>query len=226
MRSNGRTNPRLPLFFALAMLAAFGCAVTFGPADYTGSGADASVDAAPAEDVVSDEPATLPDGAPVTPARHVLVLAGEKDGAETSTNDVWVAPLTPSGDVGKFEFLQPGLFRGALVTANVAAGRLFVASRANGRSVEHAAIDAGLLASPWEGAKVDAPMFPGYGQIFSGSSLLALGGAGTVTEDDGGSTFVRDDAIRILPFDAGAFGPLAASPTKLPVPIRDMAMVA
>lgn len=222
-----RSTVKLPLVFLAVTLAAFGCAVTFGPGDYTGGGADASAtDGTTSPDAAPDAPLVPPDGAPAEPERRLLVLAGEKDGSDTSANDVWGAPIDAKGDVGTFEYLQPGLFRGALVTANVAAGRLFVASRANGRSVEHAAIDAGLLVSPWQGEKIAAPELPGYGQIFSGSSLLALGGAGDVPDGNGGTMFVRDDTIRVTPFDGGAFGPMNDSATKLPVPIRDMTMVA
>ena len=222
-----RSKAKLVLLYVAAAAIASGCAVTFGPGDYTGAAADASADRPPPRDVASEGPASSAEGGPPPgPAHRLLVLAGEKDGADTATNDVWVAPLDATGDVGQFEYLQPGLFRGALVTATVADGRLFVASRAYGRSVEHAAIDAGLLASPWQGQTIAQPSLPGYGQVFSGSSLLALGGAGNVDDGSGGTIFVRDDTIRIMPFDGGAFGPMDESPTRLPVPIRDMTMVA
>ena len=212
-------------FSVAAMLGVIGCAVTFGPGDYTGGGSDAGLDGSTGPDTKVDGASDLPDGAPIAPNRRLLVLAGEKDGNSTSTNDVWIASLTENGEVGKFEYLQPGLFRGSLVTANVVDGRVFVVSRANGRSVEHAAIDAGVLVAPWLGQTVDAPPFGGYGQVFSGSALLALGGAGDVSLEDGGSMFVRDDRIHVTGFDGGAFGPLAVSDTKLPVAIRDMAVV-
>lgn len=221
-----RRTTKLPLFFVAATLAGIGCAVTFGPGDYTGGGLDAAVADVPlAPDAITDADA-LQDGAPVTSGRRLVVLAGEKDGSETSTNDVWGALIDANGDVGAFEYLQPGLFRGSLVTANVADGRLFVVSRANGRSVEHIVVDRGLLVPPWQGQRVDFPPFNAYGQIFSGSSLLALGGAGTVSDDDGGSMYVRDDRIHVTRFDGGAFGPLAVSDTKLPVGMRDMAAAA
>jgi len=222
-----RSNAKLLPFSVAATLALIGCAVAFGPGDYAAGGADAAaLDGADAPDARTDDSSALPDGAPVAPTRRLLVLAGEKDGNDTATNDVWMAPLAANGDVGTFEYLQPGLFRGSLVTASVVDGRLFVVSRANGRSVQHAAIDAGVLVPPWLGQRVGAPPFGGYGQIFSGSNLLALGGAGTVPLDDGGSMFVRDDRIHVSGFDGGVFGPLAVSDTTLPVPIRDMGMAA
>ncbi len=223
-----RSSAKLTLFFFAATATVLGCALSFGPGDYTGAGSDASDnDAVPAPPPDGGSDTTAPDGDPSdAPTRRLLVLAGEKDGPDTPTNDVWVAPIEANGDVGQFEYIQPGLFRGTLVTANVAGGRLFVASRANGRSVEHVAVDAGLLVPPWHGQTVAAPELPGYGQIFSGSSLLALGGAGDVPDDTGATVFVRDDAIRISAFDGGAFGALTPSTSKLPVPLRDMTTVA
>ncbi|MBX3263451.1 MAG: hypothetical protein KIS78_01610 [Labilithrix sp.] len=223
MRARRGSKAKL-LALALAPGVALGCAVTFGPGDYTGGALDGGVtDAPPRSDVALDDARALPDGAPA--GLRLLVIAGEKDGPETATNDVWLASIDANGDVGPFETLQPALFRGAPVTANVAGGRLFVATRALERSVEHAAIDAGVLLSAWRGQAVDRPPFGGYGQAFSGSSLLAFGGGGEVTDDGGSPQLVWDDAIHVARFEDGGFGALEPSTTRLPFGIKDMTMV-
>ncbi|OJY21794.1 MAG: hypothetical protein BGO98_02965 [Myxococcales bacterium 68-20] len=222
-----RSIAKLPVLLLAVTLAAVGCAVTFGPGDYTGEPVDAAVpDAASQPDVTSDAPIDVPDGALPVAGRRLLLIAGEKDGSDIAANDVWTAPIDEKGDVGAFEYLQPAPFRGAAVTANVASGRLFVASRALGRSVEHVAIDGGVLTSGWTGQAVGAPMFAGYSQIFAGSSLLALGGAGDVDDGLGGTILVWDDTIHITPFDGTSFDGLNASSTRLPVGIRDAAVIA
>lgn len=224
MRTRRGSRTKL-LALALAPGAVVGCAVTFAPGDYAGGAVDAgAVDALAAPDVVDGDAGVAPDGAPAA-GRRLLVIAGEKDGPETATNDVWLASIDDDGDIGPFEVLPPGLFRGAPVTASVASGRLFVAMRALGRSVEHVAIAAGVLTSAWQGQAIEQPPFGGYGQVFSGSSLLALGGGGEVMTDDGGTQFVWDDTIRVARFEDGGFGALEPSPTRLPLGIQGMTMV-
>ncbi|MBX3204752.1 MAG: hypothetical protein KF764_06770 [Labilithrix sp.] len=218
---------KLSLAFCLATLAAVGCAVTFGPGDYIGGAADASaIDDAPSTDAVVDGPGVLPDGAPTAVGRRLLVIAGEKDGADTLANDVWVASIDAKGDLGAFEYLQPALFRGPVSRiANVAGGRLFFASRALGRSVEHVAIDAGVLVSGWQGQAVDPPPFAGYAQVFSGSTLLALGGGGEVPDGEGNPVYFWDDAIHLSRFTDGGFGALESSATRLPFGIQNMTVI-
>lgn len=216
---------RSKLSLLIAITAGVGCAVTFGPGDYTGGGGDAGADVSASDVVTADGTTTLPDGAPAPSGLHLLVVAGERDGADPSTSDVWLAPIDAKGDVGVFQPLQPALFRGSLVTSTVAGGRLFIASRVAGRSVQHVELDAGIAGS-WKGQAITSPSFSNFGQVFSGTSLLALGGSGSVSDGDGGSTFVIDDAIRITPFDAGGpdgggFEAMTTSETKLPIGLQN-----
>lgn len=209
---------RLHRLLLFGVMAAIGCAVRFQPGDYAeatppgaretdsgGSSADASADAA--QDVAA------------SPMQRLLVVAGERDGANTATSDVWVATIDDSGRAGQWELFQPGILRGPILTANVAEGRLFVAMVGSQRFVQHAAFDSGL-SGPWKGTTAPLPPRSGFASVFAGSRLLALGGASL---DDS----PRDDRIFIAPFDAdaGTFEPLVQSSTKLPHGMEGMRTV-
>jgi hypothetical protein len=204
----------------LGMLGVVGCALTFSPGDYANApprdedAAGGTVDqvSGPAVDGAASDAASGP-----TIAHHLLVIAGERDTPDNLANDVWLAPLDAQGDVGPFALLQPGIFRGTISTTTIAGGRLFVAMRSTPRRVEHIGFDAGVTGT-WQDTVAPMPPVTGYGNVFAGTSLLALGG---------GIGSVRDDGIQISSFDqdAGTFGELSASPTKLPVPMQSMQLV-
>src|SRR5438045_3408041 len=100
---------RLGLVVALAATV-IGCAITFAPGDF-GGGDAGPVPPAPVADAGLDQHA--PDEAGSGPrTKHVLVLAGERDGADPPASDVWVFAVTPDGTAGAFSSLPQAYFRG------------------------------------------------------------------------------------------------------------------
>jgi hypothetical protein len=198
----------LLLVFGMGGLAVgVGCAVGFSPGDYGGDGR-----------TVGGEGGGLTEGGPR--ALHLFVLAGERDGTDPATSDVFVAPIDDRGDVGRFEVLQPGVYRGGATTANLSGGRLLVAFNRSPRVVEHVTFESGPT-GVWQPAIAPQPPVALYASVFSGTSLLALGGVVDGGVIDGSVQLVRNDGIQIASFDGarGTFGALAASPTKLPIPL-------
>jgi hypothetical protein len=188
-----------------------GCALAFAPGDHAGAPA-AAVDA-------SEEPTSPPPPPPGGAAgKHLLVIAGERDGADPAASDVWLAAVDGDGELSPFEPLAPGLFRGVPTSVTVAAGRLFVSLRAPPRRVQHRVFDPAVPAATWAGALAPAPPLTGSADVFSGTTLLALGGS-----SDGG----LDDGVRASAFDAaaGSFAPLVPLATKLPVAVVDARVV-
>lgn len=202
---------------AFGTLCAVGCAVTFGPGDYTSASRDEDA-AVLVVDAGFDLPEVVsPDGA-VSDGKHLLVLAGERDGSDTSTSDMWLAPIDAQGNVGRFATLPPGVIRGPMTTAMLTNDRFFAMRGGSTRLVEHIAFDSGVTGN-WRATTAPSPPLGNYGNVFVGKSLLAVGGWDGVS---------RVDTIQISPFDpldGGTFGELTPSPTKLPVALRDMQLV-
>lgn len=219
------------VFFAPVAIA-MGCGLSFGPGDFSSGTITGEGGLPPEGGPATDGPPgfVLPDGAVVNASKLLIVLAGERDGADTPTSDFWVAPIDDAtGNVGEFTTLQSGVFRGALGSWATVGGRLVVAMRSSGRFVEHIAY--GPPNGPsgfWSGTAAPTPPVYSYGSVWAGTNILAVGGAFDVTNDAGTNTF-RDDKIRISSFDptsdAGPFTSLAESPTRTPLAIRDVQLV-
>jgi hypothetical protein len=206
----------------LGVAAAIGCAVQFQPGDYAGApplGEATDAGETGSGGANADATADAGEDGAASPKKRLLVFAGERDGTNLATSDVWSATIGDSGVAGDWEIFQPGVLRGRILTANVAEGRLFVAMAATERFVQHAAFEAGLR-GPWKGTTAPPPPRSGFASVFAGSRLLALGGTNSDTEP-------YDDRIWIAPFDAdaGAFAPLVESSTRLPHGMQAMRTV-
>lgn len=215
---------KLALFALIASLV--GCALSYEPGSFRSGTVEGEAGAIDGGSTQLDGAFILPDGA-VASRQILYVLAGERDGSDTSTSDFWVAPIDDvTGDLGAFTTLQPGLFRGGAAASTVSSGRFFVAMR-SGRAIEHLATTTTGLDGNWVGTAAPGVGVFGFGAVFSGSTIVTLGGATSVTVD-GGTTTTRDDKVRLSAFDdtdGGVFKAVVDSTTRLPLALYNMQVV-
>ncbi|MBX3232766.1 MAG: hypothetical protein KIT84_43595 [Labilithrix sp.] len=216
--------------------AAVGCALTYAPGDYGGAAppaapdASAPADATPSVDADGDVVTPPIEAGPARPALHLLVVAGERDGADTATSDVWSAPIDERGELGELTVLPPGPVRGPRSAIAIADGHLLVATKTNAdRVVERAPFDGGSSFS-WQTSVVANPSPTAFGQLFAGSAFVAAGGYTTSTEyDPEGFPYTvttQSTGVHLSRPDAGVYPKaLEASSTKLPTGLHDITFV-
>lgn len=215
--------------------ALLGCTLAFSPGDY-GGGAVAN---GPPLDGGGTSDATVTGDAMVTPtieagpppsSLHLLVIAGEREGAEPATSDVWSAAIDDAGEVGAFTYLPSGPVRGARFAATIADGRLLVATKTNvDRVVESADFDGGTQLF-WRTSLVANPTTLSFGQYFAGSTFFAAGGYSTHDEDDG-----NGGTVTVTDYGQGFFAStpsaglypkaLTTTTAKLPVGLHNVSVV-
>jgi len=230
-------NRRSLILGACIATAAVGCALTFSPGDYGGNAVangDPVGDSGPAPgadaDVMGDGAVTPTEAGPAAPTLHVLVVAGERDGSDTATSDVWSAPIDDAGELGAFTYLPSGPVRGLRSAATIADGRLLVATKTNtDRVVESAAFDGGTQLTWGTSLVANAPT-AAFGQFFASSTFVAAGGYRTSNVDAGmgGTVTVTtyDQSFFLSAPDAGAYPKtISTVPSKLPVGLRDPSIV-
>lgn len=204
-----------------------GCAITFSPGDYGGAALEGGpvIDAFVPPNVdastTADGAVTPNDGGPTPPALHVLVIAGEREGADPATSDVWSAPVDATGELGPFTYLPSGPVRGPRFAATIADGRLLVATKtASDRVVESADFDGGTQLT-WRTSVIANPPAPDFGQFFAGAALVAAGG---FLQGEDETTYVRDFFVSTP--SAGVY-PKAVTTVaaKLPVGLQGASIV-
>ncbi|MBX3190483.1 MAG: hypothetical protein KF819_26015 [Labilithrix sp.] len=188
---------------AIALTALTACGLFASPGEYgAGSSDDGAADAAPSNDaLVAPEAVVLPDGNVVpASAGTITLVAGERDPTSPDDNpawsaDTWSGILDATGRVTAWKVERSATLVGPFDTAGLVDGRWalvnesFGLAGARGTALQSTGWGPGVVGD-WRASRAAMP--DGVNDIvrvFSGPSLVTIGGTRTVAVDGGTSTF-------------------------------------